>query len=155
MIHFSNILAEETSFACSFMSSKKRALEFVSEVAAKQVESLNQVEINQGLLKRERLGTTAVGHGIAIPHCRIEGLEKPLAILLQLKQGIDFAAPDGEAVDIVIALLVPNESTDEHLQLLAQVAELFGQKNLREKIRRSTNNHELYQTVISWQKQKS
>lgn len=154
-MHLCDILAKETSFAHSFMASKKRALEFISEVAAKQIESIGQFDVNQSLLKRERFGTTAVGHGIAIPHCRIPRLERPLAVLLQLKEGIDFGATDGEKVDIIIALLVPTESNDEHLKLLAEVADLFSQQDLRQQVRRCTSNQELYQTVTSWHKQPS
>jgi len=150
MIYLDNILSEESSFAHVFATSKKRTLEFISEAAAKQVQSLEQADVYQKLLKRERLGTTAIGHGIAIPHCRVDGLDTPLVVLTHLKQGIDFGAIDGEDVDIVIALLVPKEATEEHLQLLAQLAELFSQEELRKQVRDITDNHKLYQTVISW-----
>lgn len=151
-MHLSDILSEKACHAQTLVASKKRALEVISEIGAKQANDLDQSAIYQNLLKRERLGTTAIGHGIAIPHCRIEGLNTPLAILLQLKKSIDFGAIDGEPVDIIAALLVPQESTDEHLKLLAELAELFNKQEIREQIRHSQNDHQLYEMVTSWNK---
>jgi len=98
-------------------------------------EILGEMDILDALIGRERLGSTALGQGVAVPHGRIADLEKPIAALVTLAEGIEFDAPDDGEVDILFALLVPESSNDEHLEILSQVAEKFSQKELTDQLR--------------------
>ncbi len=119
-------LLDPARIACrQSCGSKKRSLEYLGRLLADAALSLTEGEIFDSLIGRERLGSTGLGKGVALPHGRIRGLSRPLGALLVLDKGIDFDAVDGQPVDILFALLVPEESTDEHLQILARLAELF------------------------------
>ena len=98
-------------------------------------EILNEVDILDALIGRERLGSTALGQGIAVPHGHVTELETPIAALLTLDKGIEFDAPDDAAVDIIFALLVPEGSTDDHLAILSQVAERLDKPELTAALR--------------------
>jgi len=131
-------------------SSKKRALEELSILIAKDDEELSQIEVFESLISRERLGSTGLGRGIAIPHGRLKASNKTIAAFLQLSQGVDYDAPDHEPVDLLCALLVPPESTDEHLQILAQLSEMFRDPALRQKLREASQPEDLYKLLVSW-----
>ena len=108
--------------------SKRRAFEQLSILLAKDQPSLNEEEIYSQLLERERLGSTGLGNGIALPHARISALTNTSAAFIQLEQAIDFDAIDNQPVDILFALLVPELSQEEqttHLQMLASLAAMF------------------------------
>jgi PTS system nitrogen regulatory IIA component len=98
----------------------------------------NEHDIHEQLLARERLGSTGLGHGVAIPHCRMEGIEQARAVFIKLLKPIEFGAVDAEPVDLVAALVVPSRFTDQHLNLLAELAELFSDTHLTTDLR-STN----------------
>lgn len=125
-------------------SSKKRALEIVSGLIAGAQPNLLETEIFDCLLARERLGSTGIGHGVAIPHGRLKAVTQPIAAFAVLEKGVDFDAMDGEPVDLVCALVVPIESTEEHLQILASLATLFSDGGLRENMRRAASTEEIY-----------
>jgi len=114
-------------------ASKKRALEILSELIAKDT-SLNSTVVFQSLIDRERIGSTGIGESIAIPHGRLKGLEQPIGAFTILEQPIDFDAIDQKPVNLIFALLVPEEATAEHLQLLAQLAKIFSNKQAKEKL---------------------
>jgi PTS system nitrogen regulatory IIA component len=116
-----------------------------------QLHGLPRTVITDNLHARERLGSTGLGHGVAIPHGRIKGLKAPLAALFQLAQPIDFDAPDGQPVQVLIFLLVPEAATDEHLHILAEVAELLSDARLRARIAATPDAGELHRLVTSWQ----
>lgn len=126
------------------VSSKKRALELVSGLIAAAQPSLVETEVFDCLVGRERLGSTGIGHGIAIPHGRLKAVERPIAAFASLDKGVDFDALDGRPVDLICALVVPAESTDEHLQLLASLAELFSDGALRERLRKAASAAEAF-----------
>ena len=132
--------------------SKKRALEELSHLITQDQTQLNATEIFESLISRERLGSTGVGYGIAIPHGRIKNCENLTGALIKLEQGIDFDAIDNQPVDILFALIVPEESTDEHLQVLALLASMFNDEGFRQKLRQSNNIEEIYQLLTEWQK---
>ena len=119
------LIALETS-----ASSKKRALEMLSEHLAKAIPTLNAAEIFDRLIARERLGSTGLGHGVAIPHARTNGIDKAIGAILKLQQGIDYDAVDQQPVDFLFALLVPENSTEQHLELLSQLAEMFSDEEV-------------------------
>ena len=125
-------------------SSKKRALEKLSELLSNNNPNLNQQDIFESFLSREKLGSTALGHGVALPHGRLKSTDKTSGAFLQLDQGVDFDAEDQQPVDLIFAMLVPEESTEEHLKLLSQLAEMFSSEEFREKLRAAGNNDKLY-----------
>jgi len=129
------------------MASKKRALENVSQLVCSQSPSLNPNEVFESLVAREKLGSTGLGKGIAIPHGRLKSGNETIAAFIQLTNGVDFDAPDGQTVDLILALLVPPESTDEHLQILAQLSERFRQEDLRQQLRDSHSPELIYKLL--------
>ncbi|WP_428033551.1 PTS IIA-like nitrogen regulatory protein PtsN [Amphritea sp.] len=124
--------------------SKKRILEIASQHIAELHPGLKAETIFAGLLGRERLGSTGIGDGVAIPHCRLDECNQATALLIQLIEPIDFDAVDGKPVDLLFALLVPSEACDQHLQTLGKLAELFSQADFREQLRSATSAETLY-----------
>ena len=150
MTRLADILTPERTIQGVAIQSKKRALEFISQIVSDESTHLKALDIFESLVGRERLGSTGIGYGIAIPHCRIKGLTQVNSTLLLLPEGIDFDAIDSQPVDIIMALLVPEEATDEHLQLLATLADMFSAETFRQQLRASINSNELYQAFISY-----
>ncbi|GAA0580026.1 PTS sugar transporter subunit IIA [Halomonas salifodinae] len=128
--------------------SKKRVLEFFSTFIAQNTPSLDSQEVFSRLIGRERLGSTGIGHGVAIPHARNAHCKAPLAGFLKLAEPVDFDAVDGEPVDLVFVLLVPEEADDTHLTLLAQVAGVMNDAETRQRLRRCESQRQLYDTLI-------
>ena len=102
------------------------------------------------LLKRERLGSTGLGSGIALPHGRVPALQSPLVAVVTLRTGIDFDALDGRPIDIVFALAVPENCEDQHLQILAGIAEMCSDSGLREALRRADSSVEVQRLLNGW-----
>lgn len=127
--------------------SKKSALESVCQHATQGISSIKQKDALNALIEREKLGSTAIGYGVALPHARLEGIDKPLASLIQLVNPINFDAPDDEPVDLLFGLLMPVENTAEHLKILSKLAELFSVKSFREQLRDAETDEELYRIV--------
>jgi PTS system nitrogen regulatory IIA component len=113
------------------VTSKKRAFEEAG-LLFETLHGLNRALITDSLFARERLGSTGLGHGVAIPHGRIKGLKQPLAAVFQLAAPIGFDAPDEQAVQLLIFLLVPEAATQKHLEILSEIAELLSDSQLRE-----------------------
>lgn len=118
-------------------ASKKKALEAVSELLASGGGMLTADLIYEQILERERLGSTGLTHGIALPHARMKGLSQAKGAFLRLHRGVDFDALDDQPVDLIFALLVPESSTQEHLDLLAKLAGMFNDASLCEQIRQA------------------
>jgi PTS system nitrogen regulatory IIA component len=131
-------------------SSKKRSLELLSKLLADALPEFTDGEIFDSLIGRERLGSTGLGNGVALPHGRINGLREPMAALVVLSDGIDFDAIDSKPVDLLFALLVPQESTDEHLKILARLAEMFSDKQFCSELRHCENNEQCYKLIENW-----
>ncbi|MDW5378626.1 PTS IIA-like nitrogen regulatory protein PtsN [Halomonas sp. HP20-15] len=138
---------ERTLFAVPG-GSKKRVLEFFSTFIAQNTPSLDSQEVFSRLIGRERLGSTGIGNGVAIPHARNPHCKAPVAGFLKLQEPIDFDAVDGEPVDLVFVLLVPEEADDTHLALLAQVAGIMNDAETRSRLRHSASQRELYDALI-------
>lgn len=115
-------------------TSKKRAFEEAGLLFESQ-QGLSRALITDSLFARERLGSTGLGHGVAIPHGRIKGLKQPQAALLRLRSPIGFDAPDGEPVSLIISLLIPQNNAQQHLEILSDIAHILGDAQLREKIK--------------------
>ncbi len=121
-------------------SSKKRLLELISKQLARNSDSLSQREIFESLCARERLGSTGLGKGVAIPHGRVKGSDTVEASFIRLKKPLPYDAIDGEPVDLLFAMTVPEQCNEDHLKLLAQLAELFSDSALLSKLREAENS---------------
>lgn len=132
-------------------ASKKRVLEQLSELIAENQTDLSQSQVFDSLISRERLGSTGLGHGVAIPHGRVKNNDKTVAAVIKLQEGIDYDAIDNNPVDLFFALLVPEESTDEHLQLLSQLAQMFSDSAFVARLRASPDAQTLLDTLKAWQ----
>jgi PTS system nitrogen regulatory IIA component len=124
-------------------NSKKRILEIIADIAAKNNEHIEQATVLNSLLARERMGSTGIGNGIALPHGRLAGLDRVIAIVVTSTPAIDFDAIDEKPVDIFFALLVPEEQTEGHLQTLATVAGKLSNKDTIKAIRRATTSDDI------------
>lgn len=142
------ILTPELALSRVTGSSKKRILEFIAEQVAKNYPELNETQIFNNLVSRERLGSTGIGQGIAIPHCRLEGCSRVVGTLVTLDEGVAFDAIDNQPVDLLFALIVPKEATSEHLELLSQLAEKFNDRQFCDLLRQCPDNGSLYQHMI-------
>ncbi len=130
-------------------TSKKRAFEEAG-LLFESLHGLSRALVTDSLFARERLGSTGLGHGVAIPHGRIKGLKAPMAAVFQLAQPIGFDAPDERPVALLIFLLVPEAATQKHLEILSEIAELLSDAPLRERIKTSTDATELHDTIAGW-----
>lgn len=127
-------------------SSKKQALQEIAH-RANEAYGLEVRAVLEGLLAREKLGSTAMGNGVAIPHARIAGLPHIVGVLAQLCRPVDFEAADGQGVDLVFALLAPNEAGADHLRALAKVSRLMRDGATRRKLRETDSEAALYALI--------
>ena len=116
------------------ITSKKRAFEELG-LLFENHQGLQRVAVTDSLFARERLGSTGLGHGVAIPHGRIKGLKQPQAALLRLRSPIGFDAPDGAPVSLIISLLIPQNNAQQHLEILSDIAHVLGDAQVREQIK--------------------
>ncbi|MGB1140051.1 MAG: PTS IIA-like nitrogen regulatory protein PtsN [Halioglobus sp.] len=131
--------------ACNVQGiSKKRLFETIAGIVSDDYPGLPQHEVLDQLNARERLGSTGMGEGIAIPHCRVANCASPIGALLTLEEAIDYDAPDERPVDLLFVLLVPEEAHQEHLDILAEVARLFSQHDFCKRLRGTTDDRTLY-----------
>jgi PTS system nitrogen regulatory IIA component len=129
--------------------SKKRALELLANAIAQDVPGIDADDLFRRLIGRERLGSTGIGHGIAIPHCRVENCSGTIGALITLVDPIDFDAIDSQPVDILFAMLVPEDAHDEHLQTLAALAGALNNADYRQRLRNADSDAALYQAAIT------
>ncbi|MEQ3633110.1 MAG: PTS IIA-like nitrogen regulatory protein PtsN [Alcanivorax sp.] len=153
-LRIEDILTQERTLKAVPVTSKKKLLEQLASLVAENMatEHIGEAsadDIYERLLGRERMGSTGIGEGIAIPHCRLLQCEQAMGVLLQLETPIDYDAIDGKPIDLVFALLVPEEATDEHLQILATLATNFSQESYRESLRNSPDSKHLYTRAIA------
>jgi PTS system nitrogen regulatory IIA component len=148
-----NLLAPERVLYRPGVGSKKRALELLSELMATDSGSVSASEALTSLIERERLGSTGLGHGAAIPHGRLEGLDQAICAFLKLGEGVDFDAVDEQPVDMICGLLVPAQSTSEHLNILALLAEMFSDARLCQRIKEARSDGEIYDLLVGWQRE--
>lgn len=129
------------------ISSKKRLLELISLTLAQKNTELNSREIFEKLCAREHLGSTALGNGVAIPHGRISGVEGAEALFIQLSKPLAYDAEDGKPVDLIFALAVPIECTEDHSKLLTSIADRFSDPELLAQLRESADVNEVWQLL--------
>ena len=131
-------------------TSKKRAFEEAGLLFENR-HGLNRAVVTDSLFSRERLGSTGLGHGVAIPHGRIKGLKAPMAAVFQLAHPIGFDAPDELPVRLMIFLLVPEAATQKHLEILSEIAEMLSDVTLRAALSDTPDAVELHRLVSQWQ----
>mgnify|MGYP002142815101 FL=1 len=151
MIRLETILTPARSLVNVQGGSKKRVLEQIANLVARDLTDLDAQDIFENLIAREKLGSTGFGNGIAIPHCRLPGCQAPISAVLHLDTAVDFDAIDGAPVDLLFVLLVPEAATDEHLELLRQIASMLDRAEVRERLRQAQSNEGLYQVVVDVQ----
>ena len=151
MIQLQTILTPGRSLVNVPGGSKKRVLEQIATLAARDLGELDAHDIFESLIAREKLGSTGFGNGIAIPHCRLSGCSSPLCAVIHLEAAVDFDAIDGAPVDLLFVLLVPEAATDAHLELLRQIASMLDRADIRERLRQAADSQALYQIVVDAQ----
>jgi len=128
-------------------SSKKRILEQICLLASEKMSNCSAGDLLESILNREKMGSTGIGNGIAIPHGRLSNTDKTMAILLTTEKAIDFDAIDNKAVDIFICLFVPQDSTQDHLDTLQNIAQLFSDRKTAKQVRKCTNSLQLFNFI--------
>ena len=145
-------LVSSDSVICNAdVNSKKRALELMGELLSKNSDPSNSLQIFQQLTERENLGSTSLGHGVALPHARTSLCKEATGVFLKLDHGIDFDSPDQQPTDLLFALMVPEDYTDEHLEILATLAGLLNQEDFCNTLRSASSSTELHHTLTNWQ----
>lgn len=132
------------------LSSKKRLMEKITTLLLQGRTELDRKTVLQTLIERERLGSTGIGHGVALPHGRINGLDEVIGAVAVLEKPLDYDSLDKEPVKLAFGLLVPAEANEQHLKILAHLARLFNDEALREKMFNTESNHEAFQLLTTW-----
>lgn len=130
----SDLLSADSILGSLSATNRKQALQIMSEAAAAKLDIDSRL-IFDAMMERERLGSTGVGDGVAIPHARLEGLDRVFGLFARLKTPIDFDAIDGRPVDLIFLLLAPEASSAEHLKALARISRIFRREDLRSHLR--------------------
>jgi PTS system nitrogen regulatory IIA component len=128
--------------------SKKHCLEILSELLVRSIPDISADDIFERLNERERLGCTSLDQGVAFPHCRVDGLKDSVAAMIKLSEPVDFDASDGEPVDLVFGLMVPEAVTDSHHADIEMIAALLSDAGLRGRLRSATSSHELFESLL-------
>jgi PTS system nitrogen regulatory IIA component len=144
------LITRERILCNSELTSKKRVIEVLSELLATGQIDLAARPIFDSLIGRERLGSTGLGHGVALPHGRFSQSQQAIGAFLKLKQGVDFDAIDRQPVDLVFGLLVPDHYTDEHLKILAYLAEMFSDRAFCQRLRETDSDQALFEQLQGW-----
>jgi PTS system nitrogen regulatory IIA component len=147
-MNIDSILVPERTVSGLVASSKKRAIELTAEHIVNSLPHLVLGDVYRGLIEREKLGSTAIGKGVAIPHCRLDACETIVGGLFTLDRALDFGAYDDEAVQVLFVLLVPESENTAHLQTLAMLAEKFDSETYRQSLLTASNDAELFDRAI-------
>jgi PTS system nitrogen regulatory IIA component len=131
------------------IASKKRLLEVLAELLASDTPGLSPEAVFERLLERERLGSTGLGHGIALPHARMKDVDAAVGAFAQLRSGVDFDAMDDQPVDLAFAMLVPESASEIHLQLLSKLATMFDKSELRQQLRDAGDQQTILGLLVS------
>lgn len=143
------LITPDTTLLDLSFSSKKKLFEHAAELFA-QTRALKAADVFTSLFERERLGSTALGYGIAIPHGRIKGLQDACGAFYRLKTPLEFDAPDNQPVSLCFILLVPKDANERHLQILGELAQLFGDETMRAKLLDAANPADLIALLGAW-----
>lgn len=154
-MNITHYLYPESIICESNIGSKKKLLERLSGILTERIHSLSDQTIFDSLINREKLGSTGLGNGVAIPHGRMEKLEKPVCAFIKLDEAIDFDATDNQPVDLVFALLVPEDSTEEHLQVLSLIAEILSDQSFCSRLRNCQDSECLQKLMLQGDEQRA
>lgn len=150
-MHLIDLLSPARVVAGASLSSKKRLLEQLATLLAEDTDAEIERRVFDSLCAREKLGSTGLGHGVAIPHGRTSALPGAVGAFLRLSEPIDFGALDGRPVDLVFALAVPEHFSHQHLLLLSQLAEMFSDAAFCARLRDAPDSAALYTLLSDWQ----
>lgn len=149
MTQFSQILPLKNVVLDLECSSKKRAFEQAGLIFENNC-GIARSTVSDNLFARERLGSTGLGHGVAVPHGRIRGLKAPLAAFVRLNEPIPFESPDGEPVKLLVFLLIPDSVTQQHLEILSEIAEIFSDKAIRLALTEDGDAEAVHARITGW-----
>jgi PTS system nitrogen regulatory IIA component len=144
----SALLSPEKIFIDTEVTSKKKLLEMIANIVADR-SNLAQSTVYNNLLGRERLGSTGLGKGFAVPHARVPDLNQVIGCFFRLKQPVNFESPDNQPVDLVFTIVIPEEATEEHLLILSSLARIFSQPEVCQAIRDAANKEEIEKIIQS------
>lgn len=149
MNRISRLLIPENIQVDLAVTSKKRLFEHVG-LMFENSHGIERDKVFDSLFARERLGSTGLGEGVAIPHGRIKGLKEPRAAVVRVETPIPFDAPDSEPVRLLVILLVPENANEEHLEILSELAELLSDENVRDSLMGQSDSTQIYQAINTW-----
>jgi PTS system nitrogen regulatory IIA component len=147
-MHLQDIINRDAVLCNAHARSKKHCLEILSELLVRSQPDIPAEDIFESLIERERLGCTSLDVGVAFPRCRVKGIDHCVAAMVKLSEPIDFDATDGEPVDLVFGLMVPEDITEGHHADIAMVTALLGDDGLRERLREATSGSALYKLLV-------
>nr|WP_315487292.1 PTS sugar transporter subunit IIA [uncultured Undibacterium sp.] len=150
MTNIAKILPLENVLLDLDVSSKKRAFEQAGLLFENNC-SIARSTVSDNLFARERLGSTGLGHGVAVPHGRIKGLKNPIAAFVRLLDPIPFESPDGLPVKVLIFLLMPDNVTQQHLEILSEIAEMLSDEAFRDALQTEQDASLVYKHIITWE----
>ena len=148
-MELADIISPDRVFENVQGGSKKKVLETAAGLIARQLPELDPNELFDNLISREKLGSTGLGKGIAIPHCRAQHCGSAVGAFIKLEAPVDFDAIDRQPVDMLFVLLVPKEAHEEHLNLLSKIATLFNNDSRRETLRHAANTQAMYDALVT------
>ncbi|MEJ2131737.1 MAG: PTS sugar transporter subunit IIA [Gammaproteobacteria bacterium] len=149
MFDITSVLTPECTKAHVTIASKKKAIEHACELLAARHVGVDAEELFDSLLERERLGSTSVGEGVGLPHCRLDTCRASVAALIQLAEPIEFDSPDHGPVDLMFVLVVPVGADKEHLELLSHIAEALNDAGYRQALRAARSDAELFEAACA------
>ena len=144
----SALLSPQSIFIDTEITSKKKLLELIANIVADRTH-LPESTIYINLLNRERLGSTGLGNGFAVPHARLENLEQAMGFFFRLDEPVNFESPDNIPVDLAFAIVIPEEATEEHLLILSSLASIFSRPEICEAIRAAASREDIEQIIQS------
>lgn len=147
-MNIADIVAPDRVQLVDEVQSKKRALEQLAEILADGTPYLTAADVFNGLIAREKLGSTGIGDGVAIPHARIKGIDDCIGAFTRLPQGVNFESTDEQPVDLIFGLIVPEAATDDHLKMLRRLAEIFSESDTLSDLRDADNDVHLYRVLL-------
>lgn len=150
MTHLAAILTPNNVVLDLAVSSKKRAFEQAGLIFENNC-GIARSAVSDNLFARERLGSTGLGYGVAVPHGRIKGLKAPLAAFVRLSEPIPFESPDGLPVSLLVFLLIPDHVTQQHLEILSEIAEMFSDETFRAGLAKDPDAASAYERIVRWQ----
>ncbi len=150
-MEINQLISPERVVCLSGINSKKRLLENLGQLLSLGAEGIDPTLIFHHLVDRERLGSTGLGHGVALPHARLGNNAQAIGAFIKLDKAVDFDSPDGQAADLIFGLLVPEHHTSEHLEILASLAGMFSDQTLSQSLRDCQKDADIFQYLSNWQ----